>query len=103
MDIGDPQLPWKRKRPRRFEEGVVPPEFDSTPKDLYRRVYYETIDFLIQAIADRFEQEGYEIYSCVERVVLKATKKDHSEELKQVLMFMVKMLIYLISKHSYVF
>ena len=85
LDIGDPQLPRKRKRPRRLEEGAAPPEFDSTPKDLYRRVYYEAIDFLVQAIADRFEQEGYEIYSCVEKVLLKAIKKeDYSEELKQV-------------------
>ena len=32
IHVGDPQLPRKRKRPRRFEEGVAPPEFDSTPK-----------------------------------------------------------------------
>ena len=86
VDISDPVLPRKRKVPQCFEEGSAPPEFHSTPKDLYRQVYYEALDLLVQAIGDRFDQSGYKTYCCLEALILKAVKReDFSEELKTVL------------------
>ena len=42
-DINDPILPRKRKRPGRFEEGQGPYAFDQTPKDMYRKIYFEAL------------------------------------------------------------
>ena len=85
-DVNDPVLPRRRKVPRRFEEGSAPPEYPSTPKDMYRKVYFEALDLLVQTIQDRFDQPGYKMYRCIEALLLKAChKKDYSEELKQVL------------------
>ena len=53
VDASDPVSPRKRKVPQRFEEGSAAREFHSTPKDLYRQVYYEALDLLVQAINDR--------------------------------------------------
>ena len=81
-DVEDPVLPRRRRRPMRLEDGLAPPEYDSSPKLLYRRVYYEAIDLLLQAIGDRFDQDGYKIYSVIESLFLKAIRKeDYSEEL----------------------
>ena len=43
LDISDPVFPW-RKVPRRYVEGHAPLEYPSTPKDMYRRVYFEALD-----------------------------------------------------------
>ena len=76
VDISDPAFPRKRKVP----------EFHSTPKDLYRQVYYEALDLLVQAIGDRFDQSGYKTYCSLEALILNAVKReDFSKELKTVL------------------
>ena len=49
-DVDDPVLPRRQKRPRSVEEGSASHEYDSCPKDMYRRIYYEALDLLIQAI-----------------------------------------------------
>ena len=86
VDICDPVLPRNRKVPQRFEEGSASPEFHSIPKDIYRQVYYEALDLLVQAIDDRFDQPGYKIYCCLEALIFKAVKREaFSEELEAVL------------------
>ena len=86
VDISNPAFPRKRKVPQCFEQGNAPPEFHSTPKDLYRQVYYEALDLLVQAIGDRFDQSGYKTYCCLEALILNAVKReDFSKELKTVL------------------
>ena len=62
LDVNDPVLPCKRMVPERFEEGSAPAEFHSTPKDLYREVYYEALHLLLQAIGDQFDQPGYKVF-----------------------------------------
>ena len=47
-DINDPVLPRRRKQPKRFEEGSASHEYDRCPKDMFRRIYYEALDLLIQ-------------------------------------------------------
>ena len=53
-------------------------------KDHFRRIYFEALDLLVQAIADRFDQPGYRTYSSLQALFLKATKEYFSEELKTV-------------------
>ena len=85
VDVNDPVLPRRKKVPRRFEEGTAPPEYHSDPKDMYRQVYYEALDLLVQTIEDRFDQPGSRIYCCLETLLLKAIQKgDYSDELQRV-------------------
>jgi len=37
LDVKDPELPRKRKLPRRFEDGNAEPEFSSSCKQHFRR------------------------------------------------------------------
>ena len=85
LDVSDPILPRKRKVPKRLEIGSAPPEYCSEPKDHYRRIYFEGLDLLVQAIADRFDQPGYRTYLCLQELMLKAVKKEEfSNELTTV-------------------
>ena len=86
IDIAEPVLPRKRRAPSRFEDGNASPEFHSSPRDMYRQVYYEAIDLLVQTIGDRFDQHGYNVYSCLEQLLLRAIqKKDYSKEFQVVI------------------
>ena len=85
LEVCDPILPRKRKVPKRLEIGSAPPEYCSEPKDLYRRIYFEGLDLLVQAIGDRFDQPGYRTYLCLQELMLKAVKKEEfSNELTTV-------------------
>ncbi len=78
----EPQLPRHRKRPRRYEEGEADWEFHADPKDYFRQIYYEAIDLAITSIKERFQQPGYEVYSKLEQLLLKACqRKDVTSEL----------------------
>ena len=66
LDVGEPQLPWKRKLPKRYEQGNSEPEFHATAKALYRQTYFEVIDLAVSSITERFEQPGFRIYSKIE-------------------------------------
>lgn len=86
FDISDPVLPRKRKVPKQFDDGNAEPEYDGSPKNMYRRIYFESLDLLVQAIEDRFDQPGYKMYSCLESLLIKAVKKEnYSNELQEVL------------------
>ena len=82
-DINEPILPRRRKRPGRFEEGQGPYAFDQTPKDMYRKIYFEAFDLLIQCIGTRF---NYQAYCCLQNLLIKAVnRKDFSSELREVI------------------
>ena len=86
VEVSAPVLPRRRKVPRRFELGIAPPEYDSSPKDMYRRIYFEALDLLVQAINKRFDQPGYHVYCSLENIFLKVFKKEnYSDEMKAVL------------------
>ena len=59
------------KRPRRFEKGTSQGSFHQTPKDYYRKYYFETIDVLVNCIQDRFDQLGYKVYVTLESIMQK--------------------------------
>ena len=54
VDVSKLVLPRRRKMPKQFEDGRASAEFSSSPKILYRQVYYEALDLLVQSIEDRF-------------------------------------------------
>ena len=83
--IGDAQLPRRRKRPARLDEGGNNHHFHRTPKDHYRQLYYETIDNTTNCIANRFDQSCCKIYCKLEQLLIKASyASDFEEELKAV-------------------
>ena len=70
--IEDPKLPWNRKAPVRHEVGKQDTHhFPETPKDHYRRIYFNAIDTVTQCIAPRFEQEDFKIYLNIQELLLK--------------------------------
>ena len=74
VDVQEPALPRQRKAPRRYEIGTGEPSFPDSPKDLYRKHYYEALDLVIQAIKSRFDQPGYSIYCNLQDVLIKAAR-----------------------------
>ncbi len=86
-DINDPVLPRRRKHPSRFEEGQAPHTFADTPKDMFRKFYYEAFDLLIQSINNRFDQPGYRAYCCLQNILMKTVnKQEFSSELREVIL-----------------
>ena len=86
VEVNEPALPRKRRLPTRFEEGTASPHYDQSPKDMYRRVYFEALDLLIHSIEARFDQPGYKAYCSLEALLVKVCMKhDYSEEVKKVL------------------
>ena len=87
-DVEEPQLPRKRKVPRRYEQGAGKAEFQATAKDLYRQVYFEAIDLAVTSINDRFDQPVYKVYSNVEQLLFKACSGvDYEDKVKFVCEF----------------
>ena len=88
LDVGGPQLPRKRKLPKRYEQGNSEPEFHATAKALYRQTYFEVIDLAVSSITERFEQPGFRIYLKIEQLLFKACSgKDYESELSFVCNF----------------
>lgn len=49
LDVSDPVLPRKSKRPRCYEDGAAEPFFHEEPKDYYRSIYYQCLmELLVQ-------------------------------------------------------
>ena len=59
--VAEPNLPRQRKVPRRYEIGSSIPEVQTSVEEFYRRIYLEVIDYAVQAIRSRFDQDGYRI------------------------------------------
>ena len=43
-------------------------------KDMYRSKYFEAYDFVMNAIRDRFDQPDYQMYACMQDILLTAAK-----------------------------
>ena len=60
-------------------------QFPATPKELYRRKYFEILDLAVMSITERFDQPGFKIYSKIEQLLFKACSgKEHDSELTAV-------------------
>ena len=80
FDIQPPSLPRKQKMPRRFETGASNGDFHCSAEGHYHQIYYEALDFVIQAVTDRFDQPGYRVYYNLQELFLKACKGEDYEE-----------------------
>ena len=72
--IDAPTLSHKIHAPRWFQIGLTDGNFQSTPEDNYRQIYYEALDLVIESINSRFNQPGYKVYRNVEDLVLNACR-----------------------------
>eukprot|EP00117_Sycon_ciliatum_P009256 scpid101879/ scgid11622/ len=81
-DVLEPQLPRKRKVPARLQEGTGAPSFPATVEAYNRPVYFAAVDTVVQAIRQRFDQEGDCKYRNFEDLFLKGCAgRDYSTEL----------------------
>ena len=62
--------------PQRLLIGATSGDFHTNPEDRYRQIYYEALDFVVQATSDRFDQPGYGVYQNLQELLLKACKGD---------------------------
>ncbi len=80
LEIQDPILQRKRKVPCRYEIGSTTTVSIITPEDHYNRIiYFEAFDIVIAQITDRFEQEGYQMYSKLEKFLIGKQDDDLDE------------------------
>ena len=54
-EIDEPVLPWRRKLPRRYDDGSHEGDFPDTVEDHCRRLYFEALDLVICGIKDGFD------------------------------------------------
>ena len=74
-------LPRRTRAPRTIEIGTEEPTYPVT--NCYRRIYFEAIDLMINAIDQRFDQPSFDTYAKMESLLIKTLNlQDKSEELK---------------------
>ena len=79
FQVNDPALPRKPRAPQRLQIGLISGDFHSSPHDWYHQIYYESLDFVVQAVTDRFNQPGYRVYVNLQELLLKACKGEAYE------------------------
>ena len=73
--------PRRTREPRRI--GTGEPTYPVTAQDYYRRIYFEAIDLMMNAIDQRFDQPSFDTYAKMESLLIKTlNSQDKSEELK---------------------
>ena len=75
LQISDPVLPRIRRPPKRMDSGSEPVSYPS-PKDYFRRIYFEFADNIHNEITKRFDQEHYHLYLKAEKVLLSAASNE---------------------------
>ena len=77
FDVDPPRLQRKKREPATIEEhpGLsAAPEYDNDVVSYYRKIYYQSLSCIINAIEDRFDQEGFKTHIKLENLLLKAAK-----------------------------
>ena len=69
IQIGDPVLSSHRKVQKRFEVGTSVSEAQNSVEAKYRIVYCEVIDYTVNAIQRRFDQDGYKVLCKLEELL----------------------------------
>ena len=90
-EIQQPSLPRKRNRPSysilQFVEGNGVGSSDEYAKTInaqYKKIYFEAIDNLVEALKDRFQQPSYQTFSAVEELLIKSVKGLSADEQFQI-------------------
>ena len=80
--ISKPALSMLKQAPSRFEIGTGPPSYPTTPQEHYRPMYFQTIDLIVNAIDNRFNQASFDEYAKMESLLVKCLNcQDYSTEL----------------------
>ena len=78
-----PALPRRTRAPRRIEIGSGKPTYPATTQDYYRQIYFESLDLIVNAIEQRFDQPSFAAYAKMESFLVKALNlQDNSRELQ---------------------
>ena len=81
LDVGEPEMPRRRKAPARLEVGSSTPSFPSCVEDHFRPMFYQAIDTIINSIRERFDQPSLKQYQQLEDLLLKAASgKSYQQE-----------------------
>ena len=80
LDVNDPELPRKRKLPKRFEDGSAEPEFSSDCKQHFRQQCFEGIDLIVNSINARFDQLGYKVCKNLQDLLINTIRNEPYEE-----------------------
>ena len=80
LSIEQPVQQRKRKLPVRFDENQDTYHHPETPKEEYRKVYFECIDYLVNSIETRFNQPDYQIYLQMQELLLKSFRSESCNE-----------------------
>ena len=72
VDVAEPSLPRKRRVPSRFETGSTAGYFPANVEEYYCSIFFDAIT---QCISTRFDQPGFQTYSKLEAVLLKALQE----------------------------
>ena len=76
VDVSTPQLPHRKRPPRRYDIGEAAPEYLNIVEELFRSIYFEVIDLLIATITGRFEQKGFQMLQRLEYVLTNGQSVD---------------------------
>ena len=83
IEVCDLVLSRKRKVSRRYDIESGEGEHPETVEDFYRVIYSEALDLITNSIENRFDQPGYQTYSKLESLLIKAAnRQDYAEELE---------------------
>ena len=66
--------------PARFDSGLAQDTSPDTIKEHYRRIYLEAVDSIVNCICDRFEQDGYKMYTKLQQLLLKSCNNQEVDE-----------------------
>ena len=75
LDIGDLILPRQRKLLNKFDKPDTS-HFPSTPKELFRNIYFEVYDQTVNGIKERSNQPDYRIYVNLQELILKTFNEE---------------------------
>ena len=83
--MSEPSLPRVRRHPRRLDSGSDPHQF-SSPKEYYKRAYFEFADTLNEELNKRFCQKIFKLYMKAEQLLITAatTGEVMMENMKEV-------------------
>ena len=74
----EPSLLCYRRPPKRIDEGSEPHHFN-TPKEYFRRQYFEVMDFVSDEIDRRFDQQSFILPIAIEDLLLKACAENSDD------------------------
>ena len=75
-EVAKPTLKRKINVPNRYDLGKAVGEHPATPKDHYRKVYFEALDLLISHIEERFNQPSFQVYQRLENLLIKSLSEE---------------------------